>query len=111
MVVHDHEQEQKWMQKQRNTPREKTQNHTSPRRLSLVAVQCLACAIVLLIVLLFRVAGGTAYSKLQQGFSDALSRNELMAVLMRLWDADAVGDEEVLLLDGVNGEDFTPDTG
>lgn len=110
MVVHDHEQEQKWIQKQQNRPQKEKSAHKPPRRFSLVAVQCLACAIILMIVLLFRMAGGTAYSELQRGFADALAGNELMTVLMRWWDTEPASEELIQNAEGVKGETFTPST-
>jgi hypothetical protein len=110
MVVHDHEQEQKWIQKRKNTPSKEKVMGKSPRRISVVAVQCLACTIVVLIALLFRVAGGPAYSKLQRGFADALAGNELMAVLMRLWDEPPAPEDILPEMEGVNGEAFTSST-
>lgn len=89
MVIHDHEREQQWAAEQQTRSKQKNKREKRPpRRLSLLAVQSLACAIILVVVLLFRVAGGTAYTQLRQGFADALAGNELMTVLMRWWDGD-----------------------
>ena len=103
MVIHNPEQEQKWMQ----TPppqSKKKQRIQQPRWLPVLAVQCSACIVIVLVVLLFRVAGGTAYTKLQQGFADAMARNELMAVVMRWWDGDPA---EIAASDDVKDNDFT----
>ena len=103
MVIHNPEQEQKWLQTPPKQPKKK-QRIKQPRQLSVLAVQSLACVVIVLVVLLFRVAGGTAYSKLQQGFADAMARNELMAVMMRWWDGDPA---EMAASDDVKDDDFT----
>ncbi len=112
MVIHDPQQQQQWSQEQQMRSRAKaTSKSKQPRRLSLVAVQCLACGVILLVAMLFRVAGGTAYTQLQQRFADALTGNELMVVLMRWWDGDP--DESVSLSEeeGVKEQSFTPSSG
>ncbi len=53
-----------------------------------VAVQCIACAVILLLALFVRVGGGSAYAQLRQGFSDSLRSNDLLAALAQLWDGD-----------------------
>lgn len=53
-----------------------------------VAVQCIACAVILLLALFVRVGGGSAYEELRQGFSDSLRSNDLMAALAQLWDGE-----------------------
>lgn len=55
-----------------------------------LAVQCLACAVALLLVLLLRTAGGAAYTQLRESFHQSLTRNDLLATLARLWDGDPV---------------------
>ena len=103
MVIHDREQEQKWVQEQQVQHARKERKSKPPRRWSLLAVQSLICTVLVLVALLFRVAGGTSYTKLQQGFSDALVGNELMAVFMRLWDGDPT---EIEWEEDVKGETF-----
>lgn len=104
MVIHNPEQEQKWLQI--SPPQAKTEPLSkSPRRFSVLAVQCLACALIVVVVLLFRVAGGSAYTQLQRKFSDAMAGNELMAVIMRWWDDDPV---DLATKEGVKDESFTP---
>lgn len=53
-----------------------------------LAVQCIACAVALLLVLLLRTAGGAAYTQLRESFHQSLMRNDLLATLARLWDGD-----------------------
>ena len=103
MVIHNPEQEQKWMQTLPPPPQKK-HHLKQPRRLSVLAVQCVVCVVIVLVALLFRVAGGTAYTKLQQGFADAMARNELMAVVMRWWDGDPA---EIVDSDDVKDDRFT----
>lgn len=89
MVIHDREKEEQWAEQRRRQSREKSKpTEKTARPLSVIAVQSLACTVILLLALLFRVAGGAAYTQLQQGFVDSLAGNELMAALMRWWDGD-----------------------
>ena len=53
-----------------------------------LAVQCIACAVALLLVLLLRTAEGAAYTQLRESFHQSLMRNDLLATLARLWDGD-----------------------
>jgi hypothetical protein len=53
-----------------------------------VAVQGIACAVILLLALFVRLGGGTVYDELRRGFSDGLRSNDLMAAFSRLWDGD-----------------------
>lgn len=53
-----------------------------------VAVQSIACAVILLLALFVRVGGGSAYDELRRGFSDSLRSNDLMAALAQLWDGE-----------------------
>ncbi len=53
-----------------------------------VAVQSIACVVVLLLALLVRTAGGEPYARLCKSFQESLMRNDLMAALAALWDGD-----------------------
>ncbi len=109
MVIHDREQEQQWAQQQQTRSRQTSKKKQRlPRSLSVLTVQSLACTVILLMALLFRVAGGAAYTQLQQGFADALAGNELMAVLMRWWDGDPAESVPLPEEEGVKEGDFTP---
>lgn len=55
-----------------------------------VAVQSIACVVVLLLALLLRTAGGEPYAQLCRSFQDSLMRNDLLATLATLWDGDPV---------------------
>ncbi len=109
MVVHDQENEQRWAEERIIREQEKSTTH-QPRSggWSVLAVQSLACGLVVALALLLRVAGGSAYEEFRQGFQDALMRNELMSVLSRLWDGEVElgGEEDVE--NAVKENDFTP---
>ncbi len=53
-----------------------------------VAVQGIACAVILLLALFVRLGGGSAYDELRRGFSDGLRSNDLMAALAQFWDGE-----------------------
>lgn len=53
-----------------------------------VAVQSIACAVILLLALFVRIGGGSVYDQLRQGFGDSLRSNDLMAALAQLWDGE-----------------------
>jgi len=109
MVIHDHEKEAQWAEQRRRQSREKSKSaEKKVRPLSVIAVQSLACTVILLLALLFRVAGGTAYKQLQQGFADSLAGNELMAMLMRWWDGAPSETASLPEEEGVKENSFTP---
>lgn len=53
-----------------------------------VAVQSIACVVILLLALLMRTAGGSAYEQLRKSFNDSMMSNDLLATLAVLWDGD-----------------------
>ncbi len=63
------------------------------RRMPVIAVQCIACVVAVLLALLLRTAGGSAYEQVRQGFRESLLRNDLPAMLARLWDGDPLESE------------------
>ncbi len=70
---------------------QETEKEKSPRAVGgwqVVAVQSIACAVILLLALFVRLGGGSAYNELRQGFSDGLRSNDLMAALAALWDGE-----------------------
>ncbi len=73
-------------------------------RLSVVGVQSIACAVALLLTLLLRFAGGSAYEQLRQSFQEHLMRNDLLAALAALWDGDP-------LEGAISDPDEVPETG
>ena len=70
-----------------------------------VAVQGIACAVILLLALFVRIGGGSAYDELRRGFSDSLRSNDLMAALAQLWDGDPL---ETLSSDPLEEDGDTP---
>ena len=109
MVIHDPLKQEQWTETRVAREREKEKHREKkPRRgWSVVAVQSLACGVLLGFALLFRLAGGDAYEQLKTGFHTALQNNELMAVLSRLWDGDPFADVEEVAEEDVKPSDFT----
>ena len=107
MVVHDRERVEQWAIKQRmHNDTKLTLSRNSPRKLTVIGVQCLACGVVVLLALLLRMAGGTVYTQFQKEFTEAMAGNELMAVFMRLWD-DEVDDILFDAEEDMSGEGWT----
>ena len=106
MVVHDPIKQEQWAETRALKEEEKQQQEHRQQKggWSVVAVQSLACALLLAFALLFRLAGGDAYDQLKTGFHTALQNNELMAVFSRLWDGDPFSD-----VDEVTEEDMLSD--
>lgn len=52
----------------------------------ILLVQCIACLVALLGVLLLRAVASPVYEELKTGFQTGLQRNEIPAVLAYLWD-------------------------
>lgn len=88
MVVHDEARVQAWAQT-REKKREKDQRRP-PLHLSVVAVQSIACCVAVLVVLLFRMAGGEAYQSLRRSFQQRLARNEWVSSVAQMWDGDPI---------------------
>ena len=106
MVVHDREQTEAWVQSRLAREQETPVPHLTTKRSGwlVLVVQSLACVVLVLLALLFRIVGGDGYEQLRQGFITALQRNELMVVLSRLWDGE-LSDE--VSQDDVQQSDFT----
>lgn len=100
MVVHDEARVQAWAQTREKKERE-TRHPTW--HLSVLAVQSIACCVVVLVVLLFRMAGGEAYQSLRRSFQQGLARNEWVSSVAQMWDGDPI--EKVK--EDVNRETFT----
>ena len=91
MVVHNQEQTELWrQQKKTQKHREEKSNVIKKKKQSwsVIGVQSLACVVLFLMALLFRLIGGGAYEDLRLGFHRALEENELMTVVCRLLDMD-----------------------
>ncbi len=56
--------------------------------LSVVAVQSLSCAVVLLAVLTLRLVGGGLFQELNRYFHEALRQNTLTTAIAALWDGE-----------------------
>ena len=57
-------------------------------RLQVLGVHCIVCAAVLLAVLLFRLAGGSAFGELRRGFHEAAQDNILLAAVVSLFEGE-----------------------
>lgn len=111
MVVHDRVQTEQWAQERALKEQAKPPKQPKEKRRqdiwTVTAVQSLACVVLAVFVLLFRLIGGDAYEGIRQGFHRAMEKNELMAVWSRLWDGDPFYDLEYTDEDSVKQEDFT----
>lgn len=84
------------------------EKETPPRAVGgwqVVAVQSIACAVILLLALFVRVGGGSAYDKLRREFSDGLRSNDLMAALVQFWDGEPM---DTLSSDPLEEDSDTP---
>ncbi len=86
MVIHDREHQQQWVQQRVKQEENKKKTVKRIRRWSVLGVQSLACAALLLLAFLLKLAGGGAYEELKQSFRGALEKNQLMAVLSGLFE-------------------------
>lgn len=110
MVIHDPIKQEQWTETRiaQETERQKKKERSDRGGWSVLAVQSLACGVLLALALLFRLAGGGAYEQLKEGFHTALQNNELMAVLGRLWDGDPFAESGEVTEEDVKPEGFTP---
>lgn len=109
MVIHEREQQERWTERQISERQRRPKREREPRRVSVLAVQCLVCVTAVLLALVFRMAGGEAYVQLQQSFVSALNGNEWMAAVMRLWDDEPSESDIFASKEGVKDENFTSD--
>lgn len=107
MVVHDETQMQEWAQDREET----TMKKTPARRLSVLAVQSIACGVIILLALLLRMAGGEAYASLRGHFQQALARNEWVTALAVLWDGNPLDKEEDVFVSYDKEKAFTSEEG
>ncbi len=56
--------------------------------LSVVAVQSVSCAVILLAVLTLRLVGGGLFQELNRYFREALRQNTLTTAITALWDGE-----------------------
>ena len=85
MVIHDETRVEAWTQ-ERVEQQQQQEKPRSKIRLSVIGVQGIACAVMVLLALLLRVAGGETYETLRQRFQQALARNELATAIALLWE-------------------------
>lgn len=105
MVIHDESRAQLWIQ-----AREEEQQKAKirpPWRLSVIAVQSIACCAAVLLTMLLRVAGGEAYQSIREKFYRALSRNEWVSALTYFWDDQPLEKIEETVVDNDKEENFT----
>lgn len=81
-----------------------------PRRGGVLAVQCIACAVLVLLALLLRAAGGEAFAELRRRFNDGVARNELLSALAALWDGDPESAVSGVLREQNDGISDVPDS-
>ncbi|MDD2417967.1 MAG: M23 family metallopeptidase [Oscillospiraceae bacterium] len=53
----------------------------------LLAVQSISCVVLILVVLLFRMIGGSAFKQLRKNFNDSIMSNSILATLAALMDS------------------------
>ena len=106
MVIHDQER-QDFLAEQRMEQNRRIRERKSPRGMSVITVQCLICLVAVLLAVMLRLVGGEAYQQLRYGITSALNGNELMAVVMRLWDDEPTEMPLFEDVDSVKSDDFT----
>lgn len=57
-----------------------------------LAVQCIACTVLILLAVLLRAAGGAAYESLRQSFRQGMLRNDWLAAFSSFWDGDVAAE-------------------
>jgi hypothetical protein len=55
----------------------------------MIAVQSIACAALLLVTLLLRLAGGDAFAQLRASFQQAIADDSVMATIAALFETQA----------------------
>ncbi|MBR2319990.1 MAG: M23 family metallopeptidase [Clostridia bacterium] len=88
MVVHDEVRIQEWTQALEEKQEKEKRRPTF--HVSVIAVQSVACCVVVLLALLLRMAGGEAYASLRRSFQQALARNEWVSAVAKAWDGDPI---------------------
>lgn len=75
---------------QRHKPASKRGGKSAPTGFQVVAVQSIACVVVILIVLLMRMVGGSAFNQLRSSFNESMRKNAVAAALAA-WFGDKPG--------------------
>mgnify|MGYP000986796943 CR=1 FL=1 len=73
-------------ERQQRTERTSRQRDTKQTGWQLVAVQSISCVAVILIVLVFKLIGGSAFSQLRDSFNKSIRSNSLLATLAAMID-------------------------
>ena len=68
----------------RRTQKPSRKHRNKPSGWQVVAVQSISCVVVILIVLLFKMIGGSAFEQLRQSFNKSIMSNSLMATIAAL---------------------------
>ncbi len=74
-------------ERQQRTERTSRRRDTKQTGWQLVAVQSISCAAVILIVLVLKLIGGSAFSQLRDSFNKSIMSNSLLATLAAMIDA------------------------
>lgn len=65
---------------------------SSPNGWQLIAVQGISCVVVILIALLFRLIGGSAFAQLRESFNESIMSNSIIATFSAMLDTTPVSD-------------------
>jgi murein DD-endopeptidase MepM/ murein hydrolase activator NlpD len=68
----------------RRTQKPSRKHRNKPSGWQVVAVQSISCVVVILIVVLFKMIGGSAFEQLRQSFNKSIMSNSLMATIAAL---------------------------
>ena len=107
MVIHDESRMQTWIEEQEKRRQPPAERPKGTRRLSVVAVQSIACCVLVLLALLLRLAGGESYDVARRQFQQALARNEWATAVAQLWQDHPLEQVENTVVEDVKADDFT----
>lgn len=107
MVIHDESRMQIWIEEQEKQQQPPEARPKRSVRLSVVAVQSIACCVAVLLVLLLRVAGGESYGVVRRQFQQMLARNEWATAVAWLWQDRPLEMVEKTVEDDVKVDGFT----
>lgn len=105
MVIHDQDKEQVWVAKRVAAEQQKKSERGRENPLSVLSVQCVACGVILTLVLLLKTLSPNVFTQAQTLFRRYLSSNEVLTSLALWWDRDV---EEEVQEGDVKENDFTP---
>lgn len=78
----------------RRSPRSSEKKKAGAAGWQLIAVQSISCLVVILIALVFRLIGGSAFAQLRQSFNQSIMSNSIVATLAALLDSPGSGGGE-----------------